>query len=134
MIASVLLLVAWTLVMWLVMYLRRIPAMQKAGIDPQSAALKGSLDALPPAARQAADNYNHLHEQPTIFYALALAIQIAGIADPVFVGLAYAYVASRVVHSLVQVTVNRVMVRFALFSVGSILLMVMVARALVAVL
>jgi hypothetical protein len=134
MIASVLLLVAWTLMIWLVMYLRRIPAMQKAGVDPQTAALKGSLDVLPPAARQAADNYNHLHEQPTIFYALALAIHIAGITDPLFVGLAYGYVVSRVLHSLVQVTVNRVVVRFALFSLGSIILMVMVTRALVAVL
>lgn len=134
MVVPVLALVAWTLVIWVVMYMRRIPAMQAAQIDPQAAALKGSLDSLPPQARQAADNYNHLHEQPTIFYALALAIAVAGIADPLFVTLAWAYVASRVVHSLVQVTVNRVMIRFAVFVAGTLILMVMTGRALLAVL
>lgn len=134
MVVPVLALVAWTLVIWFVMYLRRIPAMQAAQIDPQAAAMKGALDALPAPARQAADNYNHLHEQPTIFYALALAIAVAGIADPLFVSLAWAYVASRMVHSIVQVTVNRVVVRFAVFVVGTLILMVMTGRALVAVL
>lgn len=134
MVVPVLALVAWTLVIWVVMYARRIPAMQAAKIDPQEAAMKGTLDKLPPLARQAADNYNHLHEQPTIFYALALAIAVAGIADPLFVTLAWAYVAMRVVHSLVQVTVNRVMVRFAVFTLGTLVLMFMTGRALMAVL
>lgn len=134
MVVPVLALVAWTLVIWVVMYVRRIPAMQAAKIDPQDAALKGSLDKLPPQARQAADNYNHLHEQPTIFYALALAIAVAGIADPLFVTLAWAYVASRVVHSIVQVTVNRVVIRFAVFVAGTLILMAMTGRALLAVL
>lgn len=134
MVVPVLALVAWTLVIWVVMYLRRIPAMQAAQIDPQAAALKGPLDQLPAAARQAADNYNHLHEQPTIFYALALAIAVGGITDPLFVTLAWAYVGLRVVHSLVQVTVNRVVVRFAVFTLGTLVLMFMTGRALLAVL
>lgn len=134
MIVPVLFLVAWTLVIWVVMYARRLPAMQQAGMDPQAAALKGSLDVLPAPARQAAENYNHLHEQPTLFYALALAIQLAGITDPAFVALGLAYVASRVAHSLVQVTANVVLVRFVLFALGTLILMVMVARALLAVL
>ena len=134
MVVPVLALVAWTLVIWVVMYTRRIPAMQAAKIDPQEAAMKGALDRLPAPARQAADNYNHLHEQPTIFYALSLAIAVAGIADPLFVGLAWAYVASRVLHSIVQVTANRVVVRFAVFAAGSIILMVMTGRALMGLL
>jgi hypothetical protein len=53
-----------------------------------------------------ADNYNHLHEQPTLFYALALGAQLVGADDTVNVGLAWAYVAVRVVHSLVQASRN----------------------------
>ncbi|MEJ2817700.1 MULTISPECIES: MAPEG family protein [unclassified Caulobacter] len=129
-IAPVMALVAWSLVIWLWMYVQRMPAMSKAGIKPQDAAFPGSLNGLPAPARQAADNYNHLMEQPTIFYAAALAIQVAGHGDPLAVKLAWAFVALRVLHSLVQVSVNIVLVRFLLFSLSTIALAWMVVREL----
>jgi len=79
-IAPILALVLWTLVIWIWMYATRIPAMQKAKIDLQAAARARTLD-LPPEVMWVADNYNHLMEQPTIFYATAIAAQIAGQAD-----------------------------------------------------
>ena len=130
MIAPVMALVAWSLVIWLWMYVQRIPAMQKAGIKPQDARFPGSLDKLPDAARQAADNYNHLMEQPTIFYAAALAIQVAGHADDMAVRLAWAYVGLRVLHSLVQVSINLVAIRFLVFAVSTGVLAGMVIREL----
>jgi hypothetical protein len=128
MIAPVLALVAWTFVMWIWMYATRIPAMQSAGVDMAELTRTGAKLELPPEVSRVADNYNHLHEQPTIFYALALAAQLGGAADAVNVGLAWAYVVSRVVHSLVQATRNVIPVRFALFSLGSVLLMVLLVR------
>ncbi len=116
-------LVVWTLAIWMVMYSRRIPAMQAAKIDPDSARHPGSLDTLPASARSAADNYNHLHEAPTIFYALVFYTHLAGNADPWFVVLAWAYVGLRVMHSLVQVTINKVLIRFALFTLSTLVLM-----------
>ena len=133
MVAPVMALVAWSLVIWLWMYVQRIPAMQKAGIKPQDARFPGSLDKLPDMARQAADNYNHLMEQPTIFYAAALAIQAAGHADDIGVKLAWAYVAVRVLHSLLQVTLNLVAVRFLLFVISTGVLATMVVRELMRV-
>jgi hypothetical protein len=130
-IAPVMALVAWSLVIWLWMYVQRMPAMTKAGIKPQDARFPGSLNGLPDMARQAADNYNHLMEQPTIFYAAALAIQVAGHGDPLAVKLAWAFVGLRVLHSLVQVTVNIVLVRFLLFSLSTIALAWMVVRELI---
>jgi hypothetical protein len=130
-IAPVMALVAWSLVIWLWMYVRRIPAIQKAGLDPQSAAHPGSLNILPSPVRAAADNYNHLMEQPTIFYAAALAIQVAGHGDGWALKLAWLYVALRVLHSLVQVSVNVVTVRFSLFALSTITLGVLVVRELV---
>ena len=133
MIAPVMALVAWSLVMWVWMYVQRIPAMQKAGIKPQDARFPGSLDVLPDAARQAADNYNHLMEQPTIFYAAALAIQAAGHADGMAVHLAWVYVGVRVLHSLLQVSLNLVPVRFLLFVASTGELAAMVVRELMRV-
>ncbi len=128
MIAPVLALVSWSLLMWLWMYAQRLPAMGKAGIKPQDARFPGSLTGLPDAARQAADNYNHLMEQPTIFYAAALAIAVAGHADGASVGLAWAYVGLRVLHSLIQASVNIVLARFAVFSLSTLVLGAMVVR------
>lgn len=130
MVAPVMALVAWSLVIWVWMYIQRIPAMQKAGIKPQEARFPGSLDRLPDTARQAADNYNHLMEQPTIFYAAALAIQIAGHADETGIRLAWAYVGVRVLHSLLQISVNLVPLRFLLFAVSTGVLAAMVVREL----
>ena len=125
----VLALIAWTFVMWAWMYATRIPAMRAAGIDPQEAAVSDALrERLPPQVRWKADNYNHLHEQPTIFYALMFFAVLTGGADAMALGLAWAYVAVRVVHSLVQATVNRIVVRFALFNLGSLVLLAFTVR------
>ena len=131
-VAPVMALVLWTLVIWVWMYATRIPAMQRAKIDPQAAARARTL-ALEPEVMFVSDNYNHLMEQPTIFYAAALAAQVAGLADPMNVGLAWAYVMLRIVHSLIQCTVNVVMARFVVFSLSTIVLCVMAVRVALAV-
>lgn len=128
MIGPVLALIGWTFVMWFWMYATRIPAMQRENVDMAELSRTGKKLELSPEVSRVADNYNHLHEQPTLFYALALAAQIGGAADSLNVGLAWAYVLSRVLHSLVQATVNVIPLRFAIFAVGSILLMILLAR------
>jgi hypothetical protein len=132
MMTPVLMLVCWTLIMWLWMYATRIPAMQKAGLKPAELKEKSQLDVLPRSVRQVADNYNHLHEQPVVFYALAIYSHLVGVADPLNIGLAWAYVILRVAHSIFQATVNFVPVRFVLFSLSSIVLIVMTVRNLLA--
>lgn len=125
MMTPVLALACWSLVMWLWMYATRIPAMQKAGLDPAKIKQKGDLDVLPLGVRQIADNYNHLHEQPVIFYALCVYSHTSGVVNEVTVAAAWAYVILRVAHSIFQATVNFVPVRFVLFSLSSIALIVM---------
>jgi len=131
MMAPVLALVVWTLVILVWLYARRIPAMRKAGIDP--ARIKGSesyasLPPMDPKAVWVADNYNHLHEQPVIFYALCVYTHLAGQPDDLNVGLAWLYVAIRIVHSLIQVTTNFVPLRFVVFNIGSLVLMILAVR------
>ena len=84
----VLSLIVLSLLVWVWMYATRIPAMQKAKTDPQTARHPGSLDTLPTSVRQVADNYNHLMEQPTIFYALVFYVFLAGHGDQTHIYLA----------------------------------------------
>lgn len=125
-------LITWTLIIWAWMYALRIPAMQAANIDPQDAAHPGALNVLPMNVRSVADNYNHLHEQPTIFYALVFYSALAGNGGSTLVTLAWIYVALRVVHSLIQCTVNKVMLRFSTFALASLVLVAMTVVNLLA--
>ncbi len=129
-------LMAWTMVMWVWMYATRIPAMSKAGIDAKNmvGSTPRSLDeALPREVQWKAHNYNHLHEAPTIFYAVGLTLAIVGQGDGLNATLAWVYVGLRVAHSLVQATVNRVMVRFALFALSSLALIALIVHAAIGV-
>jgi len=129
----ILVLVSWTLIVWLWMYARRIPAMTAANVAPQDAQHPGALaKLLPSEVQRVADNYNHLHEQPTIFYALIVYSHLAGVADPLNIGLAWGYVGLRIAHSILQNTANIVAVRFALFSLATLTLMVIAVRNLLA--
>ncbi|WP_417478031.1 MAPEG family protein [Maricaulis sp.] len=130
----VLAMIVWTLVMWLWMYATRIPAMQKAGINAARMKSKSEMDVLPIEVRRIADNYNHLHEQPTIFYALVVYCHLVGPADPLMIGLAWGYVALRVLHSLIQALWNFIPVRFLVFVSSTLVLIVMAVRAVLAIL
>lgn len=116
----VLALVLWTLVMWVWMYALRLPAFSKYNINPDDARHPGTYsDKLPAHVRSAADNYNHLHEQPTIFYALMFFMALTGGNDNVAGLVAWIYVGLRVLHSIVQVVVGKVALRFLVFTAGT---------------
>lgn len=123
-----------SLVMFIWMYATRLPAMSAAKVDPQAAAHPGSLNGLPSEARRVADNYNHLWEAPTLFYAMAFYVVLVGHADQLHVLCAWAYLGLRVLHSLVQATINKVALRFSLFSLSWVALGVMIVREVLAAL
>lgn len=124
----------WTMIMWAWMYATRIPAMSKAQVSADDAAKTGALDeALPASVQAKAHNYNHLHEQPTVFYAVAIVLALIGQGDGLNALLAWIYVGLRVAHSLVQATANKVMVRFVLFALSSLVLIAMIFHAAMAV-
>ena len=128
-------LVAWSLVMWLWMYVTRLPAMRKAEMKPDPNAPRGEqMSQLPSAVRWKADNYNHLMEQPTIFYAAALALALMGQGDGLNLMLAWAYVGLRVVHSLWQALTNVIELRFVLFALSTLPLIAMTWNGVVTML
>ena len=128
--APVIALVLWTFVMCAWLYATRIPAMvrQKIAYDPRRP-VEEFQTQLPPQVRWKADNYNHLLEQPTLFYAVALTLAILGADGAVNAALAWVYVGLRVVHSLVQATVNVILVRFGIFIAATLVLLVLSLRA-----
>ena len=127
-------LMIWTMIIWAWMYVSRIPAMQQAEIQPDDAQIVGLLDQkLPRQVQWKAHNYNHLHEQPTVFYAVAIILAILGQGDGMNAFLGWIYMGLRVVHSLVQVTANKVIVRFVLFAISSVVLIALIAKAALAV-
>lgn len=126
---------AWTMVMWCWMYATRIPAIFKMRLRLDSRAPNGEQMAqLPPEVRWKADNYNHLFEQPVLFYATVFTIVSSGHGTYLDADLAWAYVALRMVHSFVQSLGNHIKARFGVFVLGSFVLMVLIARAVMYVL
>jgi hypothetical protein len=132
--APVVVLVAWSMVMWAWMYATRLPAMfaMRMKLDP-TAPRGEQMNQLPASVRWKADNYNHLMEQPTLFYAITLSLALLGQGDGVNLQLAWGYVGLRVVHSLLQALINKIQVRFTLFFLSSLLLLGLIANALRAV-
>jgi len=121
-----LLLIGWTLVVWLWMYATRLPAMSQASIDPDTARHPGTYeDKLPSPVRAVSDNYNHLHEQPTLFYALMFLLVLSEGMTQLNYGLAWAYLALRIVHSLVQILSPSVLLRFTVFTLAGLVLAAM---------
>ena len=123
--APVVALVAWSMLMMIWLYAVRFPAMRRKGISLKGrvGSKTGALDGVVEDNVQwKAHNYNHLMEQPTLFYAIAITLALMGSGQGINLWLAWGYVAFRMLHSLIQVTSNIVRYRFWAFALASICL------------
>jgi hypothetical protein len=124
--APVVTLVAWSIVMLLWLAIKRAPFVRNRGELP--AGTRG--EDMPPGPHNwPAHNYQHLVEQPTLFYAIVLALVLMGFDQPINVWLAWGYVGLRIVHSIVQATVNIVRIRFLLFLLATVCLVGLTVHA-----
>lgn len=131
-VGAVIALTLWSLVVLGWLFVRRFSAMRIKGVS-----LKGRRGGrgqdlegvLPPGPTWVSHNYTHLMEQPTLFYAVALALAVMGAGGGWSAGLAWSYVALRIVHSLVQGTSNIIAVRASLFMASSLILAALTLRA-----
>lgn len=122
-------LLAWTLIMMIWMFVCRVPAIvqMRMRLDPNQ--VRGAqMSELPPKVRWKADNYNHLLEQPVLFYAVILGLVFLGETNLLNQSLAWIYVGARVVHSLIQALYNNILHRFAVFIFSSVVLLALVFR------
>ena len=106
------------------MYALRVREMKARRIHPQSVALSADKSQRLQDTR-AADNFNHLFELPVLFYALAaLALATGEVSGWLAIG-AWVFVVSRIVHSAIQCTYNKVMHRFGVFIFGLLVMLVL---------
>lgn len=124
-IGPVIALVAWTLVMLVWMVATRLPQMRGRPI-PDGA--RGA-DLPPGKANWPGHNYMHLVEQPTVFYAVVLALVAMDDRIAFNLYLAWAYVLLRVIHSIWQATVNVVKIRLLLFALSTLCLLALTLHA-----
>ena len=128
--APMIAMVLWSFVMLGWLYVARIPAIAKNKLvyDPNRPSEEFQAQ-LPASVRWKGDNYTHLMEQPTVFYPVVLMLALLGDGGGINLALAWAYVALRVGHSLIQVLINKVMIRFAVFTLSSLALLALAIRA-----
>lgn len=116
--------VALTAAVWVRLYQTRILELQRRGIDPQavmtSRTAAGVLEDV-----AAADNFRNLFEVPVLFFAVCLALAVTELVSPMQLVLAWAFVLLRVTHSVIHMTYNRVMHRFAVYGLGTICVLAM---------
>ena len=131
-IAPVIALAGWTLLIWGWMLVTRLPALRSAGV--KLGKLRGGTGrnaegVVPDAVQWKAHNYNHLHEAPTVFYAVALGLAVMGHGDGLNAALAWLYFALRVVHSLIQTLWNKVIWRLAVYVASQLVIAALVVIA-----
>ena len=118
-----------TLAITIWMYFTRVGTMKKLKIHPQKGQDTHKLrELLPKEVSRISNNYNHLFEQPTLFYAVAISIAVLGHVDAIHVSCAWGYAILRIIHSLIQTTIDFVMARFVIFVMSWVLLAVIIIR------
>jgi hypothetical protein len=130
-------LVLWSLIMLIWTAATRFPAIARTGVDVKNVPPGGrgqNLDGvLPDKVQWKSHNYAHLMEQPTIFYPTVLVLALLGQGSDLNLALAWGDVALRIVHSIWQATVNTIIpVRFGLFVLSTICLIILAIHALMA--
>ena len=110
--------VVLTLIVWARLYAVRIPEMRRLRIHPQSVATSAQKSAQLVDTR-AADNFSNLFEVPVLFYLALIVAYLTQQTTPLVLGLAWCFVAGRVVHSLIQCSYNKVMHRFIVYVVST---------------
>ena len=76
----------------------------------------------PPLSLFARNNLENQFELPMLFHAACLALFVSGAVGTVAVALAWLFIASRVIHTIIHVTSNRIRYRQPAFLAGFLLL------------
>jgi hypothetical protein len=127
--APIVALVGWTIVMLIWMAIARMPLVRDGVADGTRGV---DLEAAKPGPRHwPAHNYMHLMEQPTIFYAIVFALILMGFDGRINLYLAWTYVGLRIIHSVIQATINVVRIRVIFFLLSSLCLIALTLHAAV---
>ena len=119
--------VALIFLVWIRLYHLRFAEMARKRLHAQDVASSAQSTAQLSDTR-ASDNFRNLFELPVLFFVAVLMAAQLHVDDGLSVGLAWAFVASRAVHSLIQCTSNHVLSRFAVYVIGALVLLALWIR------
>lgn len=108
--------ILWTFVVLTVTFLRRKKAFANREVRVADVAV--STERYPEPARLAAANFSNQFETPVLFFALVLIAIHVGATGYVMATLAWAFVATRVVHTLIHTGSNDLRQRALVFAAG----------------
>jgi hypothetical protein len=104
------------------LYLARVAAVRAGQIDVNFYRLhQGALE--PESSQKIARHFVNLFEAPTLFYVGCLAAMVAGVVDWGLAGLAWGYVAVRLMHAFIHLGANRLRKRRNAYFVGWLVLL-----------
>ncbi|QJD60396.1 hypothetical protein HG264_16705 [Pseudomonas sp. gcc21] len=112
-----------TLIMYIVLGMRKASAIKTGAVNRQQAALDNKV--WPEDVVKVSNNIANQFEAPILFYVLCLVAYSINAAGTIAVTLAWIFVAGRYVHAYVHVSSNYVPVRLRLFLAGCLALMAM---------
>ena len=111
-----------TIVVSIWAYHTRVSEMKKKRIHPQSLATAAGAAEKLKAVANIADNFTNLFEVPVLFYVATIVLYATQTVNWIFIGLMAAFVFFRCIHSAIHITYNKVMHRFYLYAVSTLLL------------
>ena len=119
----------WSTLMTYILVVRRVGGgMKLADLPPGMRGADGEA-SMPQGANWTSHNYTHLMEQPTVFYAVVLILAVAGDTSAYSLYAAWTYTGARILHSLWQMSVNTITIRFSLFFLGTLALTMLSVHA-----
>ncbi|PTM42718.1 MAPEG family protein [Bosea sp. 124] len=125
-------LILWIFTVLVIVFLRRKTAFSAKQVRMEDIAV--SNERYPEPARLAAANFSNQFETPVIFFALIMLAMEVAATSYIMAALAWAYVATRVAHTLVHVGSNDLRLRATIFAIGVAVLFCMWVGVVLAVL
>jgi hypothetical protein len=117
----------WTFLVLVQVPIRRFHAAFKNRVVAQDFKY-GESPNVPPDVAIPNRVFMNLVEVPVIFYALVAFDLVLGLVDPVVLWLAWVYVGLRLAHSLIYLTYNHVVQRFAVFAISNLVVLAMIFK------
>jgi hypothetical protein len=101
---------------------RRLQAEFRGSVKPGIDLSIGESANVPPTLSLANRNMMNLTEMPVLFYVGSLVLYVLTKVDALFLGMAWAYVALRVIHSAIHLTYNKFRHRSLIFGLSNLVL------------
>ena len=119
-------LVGWTFLVNVRHYLTQQRAAKKRDVEYRF--FKTYRGDAPNYLHQSREHYKNLFQQPVLFYFIILGSAVTGAATGWDIGLAWAYVTARVIHSIIRETTNYVPHRLRVFGIAFFVLVALWVR------